>query len=107
MSERYGAVVLVVCRALPVFAEASVLLMGVNRLGWRPFLAAVLPANFGIALAYAAFGEYAAQRQWLASALAISIAAPVVGGWLVRKRLFFDDPRTETGRDSPPWRNGV
>ena len=38
LSRRYGPSVLVVTRALPVFAEASVLLVGIERLAWRRFL---------------------------------------------------------------------
>jgi uncharacterized membrane protein YdjX (TVP38/TMEM64 family) len=91
LSGRYGPLLLVLTRALPVLAEASVLLLGVHRLEWRRFLPAVLATNFGIALGYAAFGEYAARQQWLPAALGISIAAPVAGAWLVRRRLVPDD----------------
>lgn len=77
-SDAYGPAVLVLTRAVPVFAEASVLLTGIHRLAWRRFLPAVLLSNLGIALAYAAFGDYAQQHQWLPLALAVSIAVPVL-----------------------------
>lgn len=62
-------------RAVPVLAEASVLLFGIHRVAWRRFLPVLLLSNLGISLAYAAFGDYAARHQWLAAALGLSVAA--------------------------------
>jgi len=78
VNQRYGPVVVVLTRAVPVFAEASVLLVGIHRLQWQRFLTGLLLSNFGIALAYAAFGDYAQQHEWLPLALAVSIALPVL-----------------------------
>ena len=78
VTDRYGPVVLVLTRAVPVLAEASVLIVGIHRLAWRRFLPAVLLSNLGIALAYAAFGDYAEQHQWLPLAMGVSIAIPVL-----------------------------
>jgi uncharacterized membrane protein YdjX (TVP38/TMEM64 family) len=88
-SQHYGPVILVVARALPVFAEASVLLMGIHLLPWKKFLPAILLSNLGIALAYSAFGTFAEQHEWLAAALGFSVAFPVVlttiaRAWLTR-----------------------
>ncbi len=77
-SRRFGPLILVIARGVPVFAEASVLLMGVHGLAWRRFLTPVLLSNFGIALAYSAFGTVAKEYQWLPLALGVSIALPVV-----------------------------
>jgi uncharacterized membrane protein YdjX (TVP38/TMEM64 family) len=76
-SERYGPAVLILTRAIPVFAEATVLLMGIHLLDWKKFLPAVLLSNLGIAIAYSAFGKFAQQHEWLALALGISVALPV------------------------------
>ena len=78
VSHRYGPLVVVLTRAVPVFAEASILIVGIHRLAWRRFLPAVLLSNFGIALSYAAFGDFAEQHQWFPLALAVSIAIPVL-----------------------------
>lgn len=78
VSDRYGPYVLAVTRAVPVFAEASVLIAGIHGLSWRRFLPAVLLSNLGIAVAYAAFGDYAQRHQWLPLALAVAIAIPVL-----------------------------
>lgn len=76
--DQYGPSVLVLTRAMPVFAEASVLIAGIHGLAWRRFLLAVVPSNLGIALAYAAFGDFAERHQWLPLALGVAIAIPVI-----------------------------
>jgi len=77
-SEKFGPLVLVMARGVPVFAEASVLLMGIHGLSWRRFLIPIVLSNFGIALAYSAFGDFAEEHQWLPLALGVSVALPVV-----------------------------
>jgi uncharacterized membrane protein YdjX (TVP38/TMEM64 family) len=97
LSGRYGPSVLALFRAVPVLAEASVLLVGLHGLSWRRFLPPVLLANLGIAVAYAYFGQYAVQRQWLPLALAIAVALPLLLT-LVLVPTLPRSPRTE--RDS-------
>jgi uncharacterized membrane protein YdjX (TVP38/TMEM64 family) len=82
---RYGIAVLAVTRALPVLAEASVLLVGVHKLPWRRFLEIVLLCNLGIASAYAAFGNYAADHHWLPAALGVSVAVPLLATWFAQR----------------------
>ncbi|MHB8863046.1 MAG: TVP38/TMEM64 family protein [Pirellulaceae bacterium] len=86
-SDRYGPLVLVLARGVPVFAEASVLLLGMHRLSWRRFLPAVIASNCGIALAYSAFGTWAAERAWLPMALGISVALPLLCTMMARRWL--------------------
>lgn len=81
---RWGAPTLVLTRPLPVLAEASVLLAGAARLGWRPFLAATLTSNLGIALAYALAGHWAREQQALGWALAASIGLPLLAAAVAR-----------------------
>lgn len=87
LSARYGPVTLILVRGVPVLAEASVLMVGMHRLPWRRFLPPVLLSNFGIALAYSAFGDFAQQNQWLPLALGVSIALPVLIVAVVRRWL--------------------
>lgn len=87
VSDRYGPAVLVLTRAVPVFAEASVLIAGIHRLSWRRFLPAVGLSNLGIAIAYAAFGDYAERNQWLPLALGVAIAAPVLVAAIAKRWL--------------------
>ncbi len=78
LTDRFGPLILVLGRGVPVLAEASVLLLGMHGLSWRRFLPPVLLANLGLAVAYAVFGEVAEKYQVLPLALGVSIALPVV-----------------------------
>lgn len=77
-SARWGAAVLVACRAVPVLAEASVILAGVGRVPVGRFLALTGLANLGLAIAYAWVGAEAATSGSFLLAFAGAIAIPVV-----------------------------
>ncbi len=62
LAVRHGATIVVATRALPVLAEAAVLVVGTTRMAWRPFLLATMLSNAGIALVYAALGALRAAR---------------------------------------------
>jgi len=94
LSDRFGPLVLVLTRAVPILAEASVLLLGIHRLTWKRFLPPVLLSNLGIALAYSAFGNVAQRHNWLPLALGVAVALPVLLA-MVLKLLW---PPRETGR---------
>lgn len=49
---RYGSAMLVLCRGVPVLAEASVLVAGAAKLGFATFAWVTAAANLGLALAY-------------------------------------------------------
>jgi len=87
LSARFGPRLLVLTRALPVLAEAAVLLVGAMRLGWREFLPPILLSNLGLSLAYATLGRYAQAQGQLPLALAASIALPLLAATMAR-RLF-------------------
>ncbi|WP_158264811.1 TVP38/TMEM64 family protein [Blastopirellula marina] len=87
VADRIGPWGIALTRALPILAEAMVLLLGASRLEWRRFLPPTLLANLGIALAYAAFGEVAAQHEWILIAAGISAAAPLLLTWFFRRHL--------------------
>ncbi|MBI1246967.1 hypothetical protein GC197_03875 [bacterium] len=86
-AEQWGVATLVITRALPILAEAAVILLGVQGLSWRKFWPPVLLCNAGIAVAYAAFGQVAAQQEWLVIALAISAGLPLVLTYFARRWL--------------------
>ena len=83
MADRYGILILVLARPVPVIAEASVVLMGIMQLGWWRFLLAVSLSNLGIAAVYAALGN----RVQLPIALAASIAIPLLVTLLAKRFL--------------------
>lgn len=90
LAVRYGAFLVVASRALPVLAEASVLLVGAMRLSWRAFLPALALSNLGIALAYASFGAWAREANAVPAAVVASIAIPLLATtiarwWLARR----------------------
>jgi uncharacterized membrane protein YdjX (TVP38/TMEM64 family) len=58
LARRYGDWTLVVCRPVPVLAEASVIFAGLIRAPFGKFLALTAWSNLGIAIAYAAFGAF-------------------------------------------------
>lgn len=84
LSDRVGPLVLVLTRAVPILAEASVLLLGIHRLAWRRFLPPITLSNLGIALAYSAFGSVAQRHNWLPQALAVAVGMPVLFGMGLR-----------------------
>ena len=84
LGRRYGAAMLIIARALPVLAEASVLLAGVARVEWRWFLLTVGLGNLGIALVYSLLGQFARSQGELPWALAASIALPLVATTIAR-----------------------
>jgi uncharacterized membrane protein YdjX (TVP38/TMEM64 family) len=58
LSGRYGDWTIVLCRPVPVLAEASVLFAGIIRAPFARVMRLTALANLGIALGYAAFGAF-------------------------------------------------
>jgi uncharacterized membrane protein YdjX (TVP38/TMEM64 family) len=61
--DRYGRLAILLCRPIPVLAEASVVFAGLVRTPLVPFLALTAGSNLGIALAYAAVGAYSMEAR--------------------------------------------
>jgi membrane protein DedA with SNARE-associated domain len=59
VAARYGDWTIVICRPIPVLAEATAVVAGVVRAPLGRFLALTAAANLGIAAGYAAVGAYA------------------------------------------------
>jgi uncharacterized membrane protein YdjX (TVP38/TMEM64 family) len=87
VSRRYGPWVLIVTRALPILAEAAVLVCGATRLSWRRFLPAIMLSNLGIAAVYSVLGQLARGQGQLPLAIAASIALPLVATIIARRLL--------------------
>ena len=94
VSDQFGPIFLIVTRAIPVFAEASILLVGVNQLSWRRFLPPVLLTNLFIAIGYSAFGNVADRYDWLPIAVIVSGAVPVLIAAVARHILRQRKPRS-------------
>lgn len=76
--DRYGLLMLVLCRPVPVLAEASVIAAGVAGLPARQVLAVTTLANIGVAATYAVLGSSADTGKGLLVALAASVGLPLV-----------------------------
>ena len=87
LSGKSATACLVACRGLPIVAEASVLLLGMRKLPLREFWPPVLLANAGIAVALCALGAISEKYSFFPTALAISIAIPLlfIAWWTWRK----------------------
>lgn len=82
LTERLGPTVLVVTRAVPILAEAGVLLFGAMKMPWRTFLPPVLLANLGLSFAYALCGEHFSFLYAMAGAIALPVAAACLVRWV-------------------------
>lgn len=78
VSLRYGVWAIILFRALPVLAEASMLVAGMVKMPIRKFLWVSSLANAGIALAYTLVGSVANAKASFALAFFASIAIPLV-----------------------------
>lgn len=58
LMHRYGDLAIVLCRPVPVLAEASVVFAGIVRARFARFAWLTAISNLGIALGYAAFGAF-------------------------------------------------
>lgn len=84
---RYGDLTIVLCRPVPVLAEASVVFAGLVRAPFARFARLTAIANLGIALGYAAFGAFSLRVD---SFLVAFVGALVLPGLaLVLSRLTF------------------
>lgn len=85
--ERRGALAVIITRPLPILAEACLLLVGLGRLGWGPFLAALMFANLVVSVVYAAFGAIFQTAGALPVAIIVSAVVPLLVALVVRWRL--------------------
>ena len=83
---RFGNWVVVIFRAVPVLAEASVLLAGVVRMPFRRFVFLATLSNLGIALTYSAVGAYALEVESFFLAFGGAIVVPGVAMLIARVR---------------------
>ena len=78
---------LVLTRPIPIFAEAAVLLLGINQFGWLPFLLVITTSNLAVVLVFVATGHVASSEGWFPLAIIAVVAAPVLAAVLTRRML--------------------
>jgi uncharacterized membrane protein YdjX (TVP38/TMEM64 family) len=76
LADRYGPWAVVVCRPIPVLAEATVVFAGLVRAPFRRFLILTGWSNLGIAAGYAAIGAYSMRVESFLLAFIGAIAVP-------------------------------
>lgn len=76
-TKRFGTLALMMCRAVPVLAEASVILAGVSQLPRRRFLLATAASNLVVAAVYSAAGRRAAESGSLVVAVLVTMIVPL------------------------------
>jgi uncharacterized membrane protein YdjX (TVP38/TMEM64 family) len=87
LTQKFGPLALVLTRALPILAEACVLLMGATRLSWKRFLVPVVAANFVVSITYAACGLYFKKIDALLVAIIASGTIPLCAALFARRWL--------------------
>ena len=75
---RHGMWVLLVTRPMPILAEASVIVAGMMRTPWWPFLTVVAVGNLICSVIFCTLGDYAAANEWITTALFLSVVVPVL-----------------------------
>lgn len=91
VAERYGSLAIVLCRPVPVMAEASVILAGLMKAPFTPFLATCAWSNLGVALGYAAIGAFSMQVESFLAAFLGAMALPALAA-LAARMLFKSKP---------------
>ena len=81
---RYGTFAIVLCRPVPVLAEASVIFAGVIRVPLGHFLVMCALSNLGVALGYAAIGAFSMRVDSFLAAFVGALALPALA-WLVAR----------------------
>jgi uncharacterized membrane protein YdjX (TVP38/TMEM64 family) len=86
LAARYGDLAIVLCRPVPVLAEATVIFAGIMRRPLSRFLHLTVWSNLGIALGYAAIGAFSMRVESFLLAFLGSIALPALA--LLASRLW-------------------
>lgn len=90
LARTYGDYALVLCRPVPVLAEASIIFAGLVRVPWRRFVFLTAIANLGIAVGYAAVGAFSMTVDstviaFLGAVTLPGLAALILKWWLGRR----------------------
>lgn len=78
LQKKYGDWIIIISRAVPVLAEASVLVAGIGGMPLNRFILLILLSNLGISLVYAAIGAYSAHINSFLLAFAGSVTLPTI-----------------------------
>jgi uncharacterized membrane protein YdjX (TVP38/TMEM64 family) len=89
LADRYGTWAVVLCRPVPVLAEATVVFAGLVRAPLRRFLWLTAGSNLGIAVGYAAIGAFSMRLDSFLIAFVGAVAVPgvalIAARWLQKR----------------------
>ncbi len=83
LAERFGVPILILLRPVPLFAEASTLLLGCSPMRFGTFLLVSFPVHLMLALVYVLIGQYLG----VTVGVACSIFIALLLSWVARKIL--------------------
>ena len=96
LAVRYGDLALILCRPVPVLAEATIIVGGLVKAPLGRFMAICAAANAGVAVSYAAIGAFSMQVQSFLLAFLGALVVPGLGALVARlwlgPRTFGHDP---------------
>jgi 3-dehydroquinate synthase len=75
---RYGLVVLLICRGIPILAELSVMVAGFHRYSFRKFLGIVTLGNLLLAFLYSVIGDQVADVTSAYVLAAVFLSIPMI-----------------------------
>ncbi len=78
LQNKYGDWIIILTRAVPVLAEASVLVAGIGRMPLKRFILLIILSNLGISIAYAFIGGHYAHLNSFLLAFAGAIILPAI-----------------------------
>jgi uncharacterized membrane protein YdjX (TVP38/TMEM64 family) len=78
LQNKYGHYIIIISRAVPVLAEASILVAGIGRMPLNRFILLILLSNLGISLVYATIGDYSAHLSSFLLAFIGAIFLPAI-----------------------------
>ena len=84
--QKYGDWTIVLTRAVPVLAEASVVFAGASRMNLARFGKLTALANAGVAILYSAIGAFAMSANSFLAAFIGSLLLPAIAMGIMRKR---------------------
>jgi uncharacterized membrane protein YdjX (TVP38/TMEM64 family) len=91
---RFGSAVIVVCRGVPVLAEASVLVAGAAKMRFRTFAWMTTASNLGLALAYALLSSFGWQgAAAVVTPFLLGLAVPALAIVIARRAERGSEPR--------------
>jgi uncharacterized membrane protein YdjX (TVP38/TMEM64 family) len=106
VADRYGVWAVVICRPIPVLAEATVVFAGLIRAPLGRFVWLTAASNLGIAVGYAAIGAFSMRLDSFLMAFIGALAVPGLA-LLVARALPRKSGRTLWGASRPPGRSAA